>query len=110
MNIGKRIRLLRHQRGWSQQDAAQQLGLSIPAFSKIENNITDLNLSRIEQIAKLFGLSVIELLIDDEDATYVQDQLISWKKALSARDAELISLQDKVIKLHEELRQIGQAV
>ena len=60
--LGKKIRLLRHQRSWSQEDVAKQLDISIPAFSKIETGITDVNLSRLEQIATLFGMSkVIDL-------------------------------------------------
>jgi transcriptional regulator with XRE-family HTH domain len=33
--LGKKIRLLRHQKGWSQEDVAKKLDISIPAFSKI---------------------------------------------------------------------------
>ena len=53
--LGKKIRLLRHQKGWSQEDVAKRLDISIPAFSKIETGITDVNLSRLNQIAKLFN-------------------------------------------------------
>jgi transcriptional regulator with XRE-family HTH domain len=49
-SVGKNIRTLRHQRGWSQEDVANRLGISIPAFSKIETGVTDINLSRLEQI------------------------------------------------------------
>jgi len=37
--LGKKIRLLRHQKGWSQEDVAKRLDISIPAFSKIETGI-----------------------------------------------------------------------
>jgi transcriptional regulator with XRE-family HTH domain len=42
--LGKKIRLLRHQKGWSQEEVAKRLDISIPAFSKIETGITDINL------------------------------------------------------------------
>ncbi len=60
--LGKKIRLLRHQKGWSQEDVAKKLDISIPAFSKIETGITDINLSRLEQISNLFEMSVVQLL------------------------------------------------
>jgi transcriptional regulator with XRE-family HTH domain len=60
--LGKKIRLLRHQKGWSQEEVAKRLDISIPAFSKIETGITDINLSRLEQIAVLFEMSVVQLL------------------------------------------------
>ena len=42
-SIGKSIRILRHQHGWSQEDIANRLGISIPAFSKIETGVTEVN-------------------------------------------------------------------
>jgi transcriptional regulator with XRE-family HTH domain len=37
--LGKNIRDLRHRKGWSQEDIALKLDISIPAFSKIETGI-----------------------------------------------------------------------
>lgn len=105
--LGKKIRLLRHQNGWSQEDVAKRLDISIPAFSKIETGITDINLSRLEQIAKLFDLSVIQLLTfndTEEQEKYVSDLEVSNKK-LREREAEIIALQKKIIDLFDELRQ-----
>jgi len=90
-SVGKNIRTIRHQRGWSQEDVANRLGISIPAFSKIETGVTDINLSRLEQIANIYEVNVVNLL------------------ALDAEDAEpqvshLNVAQRKVILLYEELR------
>lgn len=103
--LGKKIRLLRHQRGWSQEDVAKRLDISIPAFSKIETGITDVNLSRIEQISKLFDLSVVQLLSlneSDEQEKYTAE-LDETVKKLQERDSEVIELQKKVIDLYEQL-------
>ena len=61
----KIFRTLRHQRGWSQEDIANRLGISIPAFSKIETGVTDINLSRLEQIANIYDVNVVNLLALD---------------------------------------------
>ena len=46
-----------------------RLGISIPAFSKIETGVTDVNLSRLEQIANIYEVSVVQLLtVDNEQA------------------------------------------
>jgi transcriptional regulator with XRE-family HTH domain len=42
--IGKNIRTLRQKHGWSQGQVASRLHISIPAFSKIETGITDINI------------------------------------------------------------------
>jgi transcriptional regulator with XRE-family HTH domain len=109
--LGKNIRLLRHQKGWSQDDVARKLDISIPAFSKIETGITDINLSRLEQIANLFELSVTALItfnIGPEEVTH--DVLKATNQKLIDRESELIALQKKVIELHEELRKVNTTV
>ena len=105
--VGKKIRLLRHQKGWSQEDVAKRLDISIPAFSKIETGITDINLSRLEQIAILFEMSVIQLLTfsDSEQDQKFVNELDLINKKLIDRESEVIDLQKKVIELFEELRQ-----
>jgi transcriptional regulator with XRE-family HTH domain len=105
--LGKKIRLLRHQKGWSQEDVAKRLDISIPAFSKIETGITDINLSRLEQIADLFEMSVVQLLTfnDAEGEAKYANELESVNKKLMDRETEVIDLQKKVIELFEELRQ-----
>ncbi|UOE51799.1 helix-turn-helix domain-containing protein [Mucilaginibacter sp. SMC90] len=104
--LGKKIRLLRHQKGWSQEDVAKRLDISIPAFSKIETGITDINLSRLEQIANLFEMSVVQLLTfnDNEQDQKFVNELETVNKRLMDRETEVIDLQKKVIELFEELR------
>lgn len=104
--LGKKIRLLRHQKGWSQEDVAKRLAISIPAFSKIETGITDVNLSRLEQISNLFELSVVKLLTlnDAEQQEKYNNELEVMTKKLQEREKEVIDLQKKIIELYEELR------
>jgi len=103
--LGKKIRLLRHQKGWSQEDVAKRLDISIPAFSKIETGITDVNLSRLDQISRLFGLTVVQLLStnDSEEEKKTASELAVVNKKLQEREAEVIELQKKVIELYELL-------
>ncbi len=106
--LGKKIRLLRHQKGWSQEDVSIQLGISIPAFSKIETGITDINLSRLEQICKLFELTVVQMLTftnPEEDQKYLSELDLVTQK-LAERNLEVIDLQKKVIDLYEKIRHI----
>ena len=104
-SVGKNIRTIRHQRGWSQEDVANRLGISIPAFSKIETGVTDINLSRLEQIANIYEVNVINLLaLDAEDTEPQVSHLNVAQKKILDREAEIASLQRKVILLYEELR------
>ncbi|WP_114938490.1 helix-turn-helix domain-containing protein [Mucilaginibacter endophyticus] len=104
-SVGKNIRTLRHQHGWSQEDVANRLGISIPAFSKIETGVTDINLSRLEQIANIFDVNVVHLLaLDSEEVDVKPSSLSVAQKKLIDRESEIANLQRKVILLYEELR------
>jgi transcriptional regulator with XRE-family HTH domain len=103
--IGKNIRTFRHQHGWSQEDVANRLGISIPAFSKIETGVTDINLSRLEQIANIYEIDVVQILaMDAEEVEQTPSNLSIVQKKLFDREAEIVNLQRKVILLYEELR------
>ncbi len=103
--VGKVIRLLRQQRGWTQHDVAQRLDIAIPSLSKIEAGITDLNLSRLNQIAELFDLTTVQLLSysGSEEANEHADEVKVLSEKIQQRDDEIIDLQKKVIQLYEHL-------
>lgn len=65
MSISERIRLQRLQRGLSQENMADLLGLSTTAYGDIERGKTDLTLSRLNQLADVFELPLVTLLTDE---------------------------------------------
>lgn len=107
--LGKKIRLLRYEKSWSQEDVAKRLEISIPAFSKIETGITDVNLSRLEQISKLFDMTVVQLLTfnDAESQEKYTAEVDDLNRKVAEREKEVIDLQKKIIDLYEELREIS---
>ncbi len=96
--LGEKLRILRVQRSWSQEDVAYELGMSLPGYSKIERNITDIPLSRLEQIAGLYDLSIIELLSFGEESI---PESKKCKELLEEKDKEIMKLQKKIIDLME---------
>lgn len=102
--IGQNIRALRVQNGWNQEDIANRLGISIPAFSKIETGVTDVNLSRLEQIAHIYQISLAQLfsIYNDGEHPATLDLHIVQKR-ITEQEAEITALQRKVIELYEEL-------
>jgi len=100
-NLSYNLKQLRHQNGWNQEDVATQLDISIPAYSKIESGITDINLSRLEQIAKLYNVSVVQLLTGNSNTDL--NEVERLKSLLIKRDQEVIDLQKKVIDLYKRL-------
>ena len=62
MTIGKRIALLRKEKGLTQEELAKHMDVSPQAVSKWENDQTCPDISALPKLAKLFGVSVDELL------------------------------------------------
>ena len=62
MSVHEKIRLVRQLKGWSQEDVANKLGMSPNGYGSIERGETDVNLSRLEQIAEMFGIKLSDLL------------------------------------------------
>ncbi|MBQ9849167.1 MAG: helix-turn-helix transcriptional regulator [Clostridia bacterium] len=62
MNLGNNISEKRKAKGMTQEELAANLGVSPQAVSKWENNLSCPDISLLPAIAKIFGMSVDELL------------------------------------------------
>ncbi|MHA4895187.1 helix-turn-helix domain-containing protein [Pedobacter sp. PWIIR3] len=105
-HIGKNIKQLRQRKNWNQSDVAKQLNISTPAFSKIETGITDVNFSRLEQIATLFEVPLSTLLSHDGDHLQAEriQEIRELTERLNKREEEILKLQGLLIELYEEVR------
>ena len=104
-NVGKNIRRLRQKKGWTLVQIADKVQVSVPAFSKIETGPTDINMSRLKQLADIFGVSILEILYDEGENP--QEELIeaanNLKEQILEKDATVNMLQKKLIDLYEEV-------
>ena len=62
MTIGKRIALLRKEKGLTQEELAGHMGVSPQAVSKWENDQTCPDISALPKLSRLFDVTVDELL------------------------------------------------
>ena len=104
--IGANIRQLRLAQSKGQTEVAKALDISVAALSKIEGGQTDINLSRLAQIAKYFNVAIVSII--SKDITSVPSQNITeeieaLQKLLADKDAEVMKLQKKVIDLYDKL-------
>jgi XRE family transcriptional regulator, regulator of sulfur utilization len=60
--IGLKIRLLRMEKGWSRQQAAEKLELSTTAYGNMERGETDICVTRLAKVAEVFEVGLAELL------------------------------------------------
>lgn len=61
MEIHEKIRFIRLFKGWSQEEMAGKLEISVNAYAKIERGETDINLSRLKQVAAVLHTELSEL-------------------------------------------------
>lgn len=106
--LGERLRTLRKDKKWTQKHVAALMDMSVPAISKIESGDTDINYSRLQQIAQVYELSTVELLNSGErkNVTYSTTELQAVSKKLSEYDNVVILLQNKIIHLYEQMQQV----
>jgi transcriptional regulator with XRE-family HTH domain len=62
MQVYEKIKFLHHLNKLSQQDMADKLGMSLNGYTKIERGKTDIQLEKLEQISRIFGVDLLELL------------------------------------------------
>lgn len=94
MTLAEKVMLLRKQRGWSQEELAEHLGISRQSISKWESGISIPDIDRIIKMSDLFSVSTDYLLKEQiefeenkrEDQT---NENIKISKAIEVSDEEV---------------------
>jgi transcriptional regulator with XRE-family HTH domain len=105
MEIAEKIRKLRGLKGLSQDNMAHDLGISQKAYSDIETGETDLTIKRLDQISKVLGVSLGELLSFDDRLMFNNHNQQSGNVAniIVQQNEEMVkSLKEEIAYLREE--------
>jgi transcriptional regulator with XRE-family HTH domain len=62
MELSEKIKFIRSSKNWTQEDVAEKLGISTNSYAKIERGETDVNFSRLQQIADVMEIELPHLL------------------------------------------------
>jgi len=103
-------------KGWSQEDMAEKLDMSVNGYAKIEHGDTDVQLSRLEQIAKIFEMDLLELLKFGEknifclagDNNSLQFQFINWQQTIFSGEQKELQhqLEKTLLKVESQEKEI----
>jgi len=107
--IGSRMKKIRLEKRMHQSFVARILNISIPGYSKIENNLTDSSIKRVQQIADIFNVH-IKILMEDDPETKHGTLKLALENKLAEHDDYLAILKTQLIVLYEELRQVEMVV
>ncbi|MEH8033022.1 helix-turn-helix transcriptional regulator [Gallibacterium anatis] len=66
MSINEKIRRIRESKEWSQEQMAEKLNMSLNGYAKIKRGETKLYLDKLEQIAQILDIDVVELIQSGE--------------------------------------------
>lgn len=70
MQYHEKLKLFRQLKGWSQEQVAEQLAMSVGGYGAIERGVTDVQVSRLEQIAQLFGIELTDLFAPEKNTVH----------------------------------------
>jgi transcriptional regulator with XRE-family HTH domain len=60
--VGQRLRAMRNARGVSQEKLASELGVTFQQVQKYENGTNGVSVPKLRAIAKVFGVSVVDII------------------------------------------------
>ena len=107
MRIGSTIRKWRNIKEVKQKDLAASLRMSEAAISNIENDLTDVTLSQIEDIALTLDITIEQLFSDPQDALSTNTYSNNDPKNQMVMERELIyALIGSIEKKDEQLKEV----
>lgn len=77
MAFSNKLYELRKQKGYSQEDLANQLNVSRQTISKWETGETSPELEKVIDLGKIFGLSLDELILEKEKTVLLEEEKFS---------------------------------
>jgi transcriptional regulator with XRE-family HTH domain len=66
LKIGRKVRALRNEKGFSQEYVAFNLNISPKTYSNMENNKSNISINTLEKLAKLYDKNILDILLDDK--------------------------------------------
>lgn len=97
--INERIRILREEHLFSQEQVAEKMGISPNSYGKLERGETKLTLDKLEQIANIFDMDVVELINSSNDKN-ISYQVNHYSSAINAVNigADIAELKEAMVE------------
>ncbi|MBS9779745.1 MAG: helix-turn-helix transcriptional regulator [Moraxellaceae bacterium] len=126
MKVNEKLKQLREENHWSQEEIAEKIHITPSSYAKIERGETRLTLHRLEQFAEVFNVDISKLIQNDGTPCYqinehtnsnvhiynhstatmlshadYQNQIEKLQLMLQHKDEIIDSLKDKIHDLQE---------
>lgn len=70
MDMHEKIRMMREIKQFSQEDMAEKMHMSLSGYAKIERGETKLHLDKLQRIAQIFDMDIVELISSNEKGLF----------------------------------------
>ncbi len=108
--VEEKIRGIRELKNFTQEYMAEKLGMTQAGYSKIESGGTKLTYSKIEEISKVLGVQIEELLAFDSQKYFNSFNNVKGNNngsvTIKVEDGDVKTLYEDKIKLLEKLLNI----
>jgi transcriptional regulator with XRE-family HTH domain len=97
------IKRYREMKNFSQKYVAAKMGISQNAYSKIENNITQLTVHHIKELSKILEVPVMDLLNDDFEIhkPVIIPKMVTKEDVLTQLNELQVKLESRHSKKHD---------
>ncbi len=96
--LHENIKAIRLEKRYSQEEVAYMLNISQNAYNRIERGLTDVNYSRLQQIADVYEMSVVDIInYPEKDNT--QDKVKELKDLVNAYKGFLANIRKNELEL-----------
>jgi transcriptional regulator with XRE-family HTH domain len=128
MKTFEKVKFMRQLKGYSQEDIAEKLGMSVKGYSDIERGKTNLQMNRLEEIAQILGIDIFELLSFGEKSVFCQNiqtvqkndqnnflgnsqaQIEKYQLIVEQKDKEISLLNTQINQLNEQVLQLKEII
>jgi transcriptional regulator with XRE-family HTH domain len=107
--LSEKIRLIRLSKNLSQQNIADELGITVSAYSNMERGVTEITIQRLKKIAQILQVNLNDLITDNilndqpeipynnipQKINFILNELNSQKKDIQLLKSEIESLKNK---------------
>jgi len=104
--LSEKIRLIRLSKNLSQQNIADELGITVSAYSNMERGVTEITIQRLKKIAEILNVNVNDLLVNKTVLDDKNNNYDSLPQKINLILNELQSHKDDILYLKTEIKNL----
>ncbi len=116
MEVHDKIKFIRMFKGWSQEEFAEKLNMTLNGYAKIENGKVDIALSKLKKISEILGVQLSEMvgLNDRNIFNFIENHGNSYgvvhHQSTCTNTSEHLECNHKLEKAHLNIEKLEQEV